>query len=165
MDHPTSQIPTTEGHSIVDNHQNLSKKRDRQAFKSKTHLYLQSIYQTLPHHIAQEQHNQQESVYQCSRHHQYNAVALLLLKRNNHKHQWHQPAPRRPLLLLNPYRLVELSTPYLRQLAEEPPVLAGLLLKNEFRQDFSPPYATVEVEEGIHQEAEEVEAEEEAVAV
>jgi hypothetical protein len=55
---------------------------------------------------------------------------------------------------------VELSTPYLRQLAEEQPVLAGLLLKNESKPDFSPPYDAVAVEEVILREA--VEAVEEA---
>jgi hypothetical protein len=48
---------------------------------------------------------------------------------------------------------VELSTPYLRQLAEEQPALAGLLLKNESKPDFSPPYDAVAVEEVILQEA------------
>jgi hypothetical protein len=55
---------------------------------------------------------------------------------------------------------VELSIPFLHQLAEELPAVAGLLLKNEFRPDSSPPY-DVAVEEATHQEA--VEAVEEAV--
>jgi hypothetical protein len=58
---------------------------------------------------------------------------------------------------------VELSTPYLRQLAEEPPALAGLLLKNESKLDSSPPCNAVEVEEEIRQGAvEAVGVEEEA---
>jgi hypothetical protein len=52
---------------------------------------------------------------------------------------------------------VELSTPYLHQLAEEQPALAGLLLKNESSPGFSPLYAAVEVEGETHQEVEEVE--------
>jgi hypothetical protein len=56
---------------------------------------------------------------------------------------------------------VELSTLYLRQLAEEQPALAGLLLKNEFKPDSSPPYVAEEGEEETHLEAvEAVEAEE-----
>jgi hypothetical protein len=51
---------------------------------------------------------------------------------------------------------VELSTPYLHQLAEEQSALAGLLLKNESSLDFSPPYDAVEVEGETHQEAVEV---------
>jgi hypothetical protein len=47
---------------------------------------------------------------------------------------------------------VELSTPYLHQLAEEQSAVAGLLLRTEYEQDFSPPYAVTEEEE-IHQEA------------
>jgi hypothetical protein len=58
---------------------------------------------------------------------------------------------------------VELSTPYLHQLAEEQPALAGLLLKNESNPDFSPLYAAVEVEEETHREA--VEAVEEVEEV
>jgi hypothetical protein len=65
-----------------------------------------------------------QQTHQSSRHHQYNAVALLLLKRNNYRHQWHRPVPQQLLSPLNPYHLVELSTPYLRQLAEEQPALA-----------------------------------------
>jgi hypothetical protein len=61
---------------------------------------------------------------------------------------------------------VELSTLYLRQLAEEQPALAGLLLKNESSPDFLPLYTAVEVEEETHQEAVEVaEAVEEVEAV
>jgi hypothetical protein len=55
---------------------------------------------------------------------------------------------------------VELSIPFLHQLAEELPAVAGLLLKNESRPDSSPPYDAV-VEEVTHQEV--VEAVEEAV--
>jgi hypothetical protein len=55
---------------------------------------------------------------------------------------------------------VELSIPYLRQLAEEQPALGGLLLKNESKPDFSPPYDAAAVEEVILREA--VEAVEEA---
>jgi hypothetical protein len=36
---------------------------------------------------------------------------------------------------------------------EEPPALAGLLLRNESKPDSSPPCDTTEVEEEIHQEA------------
>jgi hypothetical protein len=58
---------------------------------------------------------------------------------------------------------VELSTPFLHQLAEEPPALAGLLLRNESKLDSSPPYDAAELEEEIHQEVvEEVEEAEEA---
>jgi hypothetical protein len=64
---------------------------------------------------------------------------------------------------LNPHRLAELSIPSLHQLAEELPAVAGLLLKNESKQDSSPPYDAAEAEEPRHQEAvEAVEAEEEA---
>jgi hypothetical protein len=70
------------------------------------------------------------------------------------------------LSLLNPHRLVELSIPFLHQLAEELPAVAGLLLKNESKRDSSPPYDAAEAEEPLHQEAveavEAVEAEEEA---
>jgi hypothetical protein len=53
---------------------------------------------------------------------------------------------------------VELSTLFLHQLAEEPPALAGLLLRSESKPDSSPPYDAAE-EEAIHPEAvEEVEA-------
>jgi hypothetical protein len=56
---------------------------------------------------------------------------------------------------------VELSIPFLHQLAEEPPAIAGLLLRNESRRDSSPPYDAVEAEEPLHQEAvEAVEVEE-----
>jgi hypothetical protein len=55
---------------------------------------------------------------------------------------------------------VELSIPLLRQLAEELPAVAGLLLRNEFKPDSSPPYDAA-VEEATHQEV--VEAVEEAV--
>jgi hypothetical protein len=55
---------------------------------------------------------------------------------------------------------VELSIPFLPQLAEELPAVAGLLLKNEFRLDSSPPYDAA-VEEATHQGV--VEAVEEAV--
>jgi hypothetical protein len=48
---------------------------------------------------------------------------------------------------------VELPIPYLHQLAEEPPALAGLLLRNESRPDSSPLYDAAVVEEAIHQEA------------
>jgi hypothetical protein len=48
---------------------------------------------------------------------------------------------------------VELSIPFLHQLAEELPAVAGLLLKNEFKQDSSPPYGAAEVEEPLHPEA------------
>jgi hypothetical protein len=59
---------------------------------------------------------------------------------------------------------VGLSIPFLHQLAEESPAVAGLLLKNEFRPDSSPLYDAA-VEEAIHQEAvEAVEAVEEAEA-
>jgi hypothetical protein len=47
---------------------------------------------------------------------------------------------------------VELSTLSLHQLAEEPPALAGLLLRNESKPDSSPPYDAAE-EEAIHPEA------------
>jgi hypothetical protein len=104
---------TTEGHNIVDSHQNPSKKRDPPTYKSETHQYLQSVHQTLPHHTVQERQSQIQSTYQSSCHHQYNAVALLLLKRNNHKHQWPRPAPQRLLSPLNPRHLAELSTPHL----------------------------------------------------
>jgi hypothetical protein len=58
---------------------------------------------------------------------------------------------------------VELSISFLHQLAEEPPAVAGLLLKNEFKQDSSP-LSDATVEEAIHQEAvEEAEEAEEAV--
>jgi hypothetical protein len=53
---------------------------------------------------------------------------------------------------------VELSISFLHQLVEEPPAVAGLLLRNESRPDSLLPYDTVEVEEATHQEA--VEAEE-----
>jgi hypothetical protein len=66
---------------------------------------------------------------------------------------------------LNPHRLAELSIPFLHQLAEELPAVAGLLLKNESRPDSSPPYDAV-VEEVTHQEAvEAVEVAVEAVEV
>jgi hypothetical protein len=48
-DQPTNQTTTTESHNTVDNRQNPLKKKDPQAYKSETHLYLQSIYWTLPH--------------------------------------------------------------------------------------------------------------------
>jgi predicted transcriptional regulator len=83
-----NQTTTTEGHSIVDSHQNLLKKRAQPTYKSETHQYLQSAHWTLPHHTAQERQNQAQQTYQSSRHRQYNAVALLLLKRNNYKPQW-----------------------------------------------------------------------------
>jgi hypothetical protein len=54
---------------------------------------------------------------------------------------------------LNLQRLAEPSTPYLHQLAEEQPALAGLLLRIESKWDFSLPCAVTEVEEEIHQEA------------
>jgi hypothetical protein len=64
---------------------------------------------------------------------------------------------------LNPHRLAELSIPFLHQLAEELPAVAGLLLKNESRRDSSPPYDVVEEEEPLPQEEVEVaEAVEEA---
>jgi hypothetical protein len=56
---------------------------------------------------------------------------------------------------------VELSIPFLHQLAEELPAVAGLLLRNESRPDSSPPYDAAEVEEPPHLEA--VEVVEEAV--
>jgi hypothetical protein len=65
-DQATSQTTTTGGHNTVNNHQNPSKKRGLQAYKSATHQYLQSIYQTLPHHTALEQQNPQEQTYQSS---------------------------------------------------------------------------------------------------
>jgi hypothetical protein len=46
---------------------------------------------------------------------------------------------------------VELSIPFLHQLAEELPAVAGLLLKNEFRPDSSPPYDAA-VEEAVEAE-------------
>jgi hypothetical protein len=146
-DQQKNQTTTTEGHNIVDSHQNLSKKRDLLTYRSETHRYLQSGYQTLPHHTAQERQNQIQQIYQSSRHRQYNAVALLLLKQNNHKHRWRQPAPWQLLSPLNPYHLVELSTLYLQQLAEEQPALVGLLLKSESNWDSSPHYVAEEEEE------------------
>jgi hypothetical protein len=53
---------------------------------------------------------------------------------------------------LNPHRLVELSIPFLHQLAEELPAVAGLLLKNESKRDSSLPYDAAEAEELPHQE-------------
>jgi hypothetical protein len=53
---------------------------------------------------------------------------------------------------------VELSIPFLHQLAEELPAVAGLLLKNESKRDSSPPFDAAEAEEPLHQEV--VEAEE-----
>jgi hypothetical protein len=70
---------------------------------------------------------------------------------------------------LNPHRLAELSTPFLRQLAEDPLLLAGPLPKNESKQDSWPPYAAEEageeeilraVEEAVGAEEEEEEVEE-----
>jgi outer membrane biosynthesis protein TonB len=54
---------------------------------------------------------------------------------------------------------VELSTPYLRQLAEEQPALAGLLLKNESSWGLSP-RCVAEEEEETHPVAAAVAAEE-----
>jgi hypothetical protein len=115
---------TTESHSTVGNHQNPSKRKDLPAYKSETHLYLQSIYQTLPYHTAQERQNQQERIYQSFRHHQYNAVASLLLKRNNYKHRWHQPAPQQLLSPLNPCQPAEPFIWYPHQQVEELSALA-----------------------------------------
>jgi hypothetical protein len=57
---------------------------------------------------------------------------------------------------------VELSIPFLHQLAEELPAAAGLLLRSESKRDSSPPYDAAEAEEPLHQEAvEEVEEAEE----
>jgi hypothetical protein len=57
---------------------------------------------------------------------------------------------------------VELSIPFLHQLAEELPAVAGLLLRKESRRDFSLHYDAAEAEEPLHQEVAEVaEAEEE----
>jgi hypothetical protein len=152
----TNQTTTTESCNTVDNLQNPSKRKDFQVYKSEMHLYLQVVHWTLPHHTAQERQNQESWNYQSSHHHQYNAVALLLLRCNNRSYQWRQPAQQRLLSPLNPYRLAELSTPYLHQLAEEPPALAGLLLRNESKLDSSLPYDAAEGEEEIHLEAVEV---------
>ena len=164
-DQQRSQTSTTKGRNTADNRQNPSRKKELKAYKSETHQYLHSLHQTLSHLTAQERQNQENHDYQSSRHRQYNAVALLLLKRNNRNYQWRQLAQQRPLSPLNPHRLAELSTPFLLQLAEEPPALAGLLLKNEYKPDSSPPYAAAE-EEAIHrgavEEVEEVGAVEEA---
>jgi hypothetical protein len=51
---------------------------------------------------------------------------------------------------------VELSIPFLHQLAEELPAVAGLLLRNEFKRDSSPPYDAAGAEEPLHLEAVEV---------
>jgi hypothetical protein len=55
---------------------------------------------------------------------------------------------------------VELSIPFLHQLAEEPPAVAGLLLRNESKQGSSPPFDAAEAVEPLHLEAAEVEVEE-----
>jgi hypothetical protein len=102
MDQRKSQT-TTRNHSIVDSHQNPSRKKTLKAYKSETHQYLHLLYRMLPHHTVQEQQNQEDHAYQSSRHHQYSAVALLLLNRNNIRRQWHQLAPRRLLSPLNPH--------------------------------------------------------------
>jgi hypothetical protein len=161
-DQQKSRTTTIKDRNIADSRQNLSRRKERRAYKSETHQSLHSFYRTLPHHTVPERQNQENHDYQSSRHHQYNAVALLLLKRNNFNHSWLQPAQQRLLSPLNPHRLVELSTLSLRQIVEEPPALAGLWLKNESRPDSSPPYDAAE-EEAIHREA--VEAAEAAEAV
>jgi hypothetical protein len=51
---------------------------------------------------------------------------------------------------------VELSIPFLHQLAEELPAVAGPLLKNESRRDSSLPYDAAEAEEPLLQEVVEV---------
>jgi hypothetical protein len=152
-DRQKNQTTATADHSIAENHQHPSKKKDLKVYKSETHQYLHSLYQTLPHHTVQERQNQKDHDYQSSRHCQYNAVASLLLKRNNRNYLWRQPVQQRPLSPLNPHRLVELPIPFLRQLAEELPAVAGLLLRNESKPDSSPPYDAVEAEEPLHPEA------------
>jgi hypothetical protein len=83
------QIATTKNYSTVISHQSPSKTKDLQTYISETHQYLQTIYRTLPHHTAQEWCHLTYD-YKSSRHHQYNTVALLLLKHNNRpKQQWH----------------------------------------------------------------------------
>jgi hypothetical protein len=55
--------------------------------------------------------------------------------------------PQQLLSPLNPQHLADLSIPYLYQLEEEQPALAGLLLKIESNWDFSLPYTDMEKEE------------------